>query len=126
MNAARDAQAEGADLQQVCDRLGLQNRLLQKLLDVQQKHNRSKVESIQRFLSTGFDQASDVSVSSSNSSDQSDSEEENSAGQRMEDLLRAFHVVEQQRNMPPSLLANGGLHRHRSKRRSPGHRISHK
>lgn len=125
-NAAEDGRAEVADLQQMCDRFQLQNRLLQKLLDVQQKHNRSKVESIQRFLNHDVDQQSDLTVSSSRSSDASDSEEENSAGKRMEDLLRAFHVVEQQRNMPPSLLSNGGLTRHRSKRRSPGHSKSHK
>lgn len=125
-NAAQDAHAEVADLQQLCDRFELQNRLLQKLLDVQQKHNRSKVESIQRFLNHEIDQHSDLTVSSSRSSDASDSEEEHSAGKRMEDLLRAFHVVEQQRNMPPSLLSNGGLTRHRSKRRSPGHSKSHK
>ena len=127
-NAAEDARAEVADLQQMCDRFELQNRLLQKLLDVQQKHNRSKVESIQRFLNCDIDQLSDLTVSSSRSSDASDSEEENSAGKRMEDLLRAFHIVEQQRNMPPSLLSNGGLRtsRHRSKRRSPGHSKSHK
>lgn len=84
------------------------------------------MESIQRFLNTGADQLSDLTVSSSNSIDGSDSDEGNSAGQRMEDLLRAFHVVEQQRNMPPSLLPNGGLQRHRSKHRSPGHKRSHK
>lgn len=125
-NAAQDARAEVADLQQMCDRFELQNRLLQKLLDIQQKHNRSKVDSIQRFLNHDIDQQSDLTVSSSRSSDASDSEEENSAGKRMEDLLRAFHVVEQQRNMPPSLLSNVGLTRHSPKRRSPGHSKSHK
>lgn len=122
-NAAQDACAEVADLQQICDRFELQNRLLQKLLDVQQKHNRNKVESIQRFLNHDVDQLSDLTVSSSRSSDASDSEEENSAGKHMEDLLRALM---QQRNMPPSLLMNAGLTRHRSKRRSPGHSKSHK
>ena len=125
-NAAQDAHAEVADLQQLCDRLELQNRLLQKLLDVQQKHNKSKVDSIQRFLNHDVDQHSFSTVSSSRSSDASDSGEENSAGKRMEDLLRAFHVVEQQRSMPPSLLSNGGLTRHRSKRRSPAHSKSHR
>ena len=110
----------------MCDRFELQNRLLQKLLDVQQKHNRGKVESIQRFLNHEVDQLSDLTVSSSRSSDASDTEEDSSAGRRMEDLLQAFRVVEQQGNMPPSLLSHGGLKRHRSKRRSPGHSKSHK
>ena len=125
-NATQTARADVADLQQMCGRFELQNRLLQKLLDVQQKHNRSKVDSIQRFLNHEMDQLSDLTVSSSRSSDASDSEEDNSAGRRMEDLLQAFRVVEQQRSMPPSLLSNGGLLRHRSKRRSPGHSKSHK
>lgn len=125
-NATQNARADVADLQQMCDRFELQNKLLQKLLDVQQKHNRGKVESMQRFLNHEVDQLSDLTVSSSRSSDASDSEEESSAGQRMEDLLQAFRVVEQRRNMPPSLLPNGGLGRHRSKRRSPGHSKSHK
>lgn len=125
-NATQIARTDVADLQQVCDRFELQNRLLQKLLDVQQKHNRGKVESIQRFLNHEVDALSELTVSSSRSSDASDSEEEGSAGRRMEDLLQAFRVVEQQRNMPPSLLSNGGLKRHKSKRRSPGHSKNHK
>jgi len=122
---AREAQSELADLQHTCDRFELQNRLLQKLLDVQQKHNRSKVDSIQRFLNTGSypgdDCVSDVTVSSSNS-DEDHSDDDSSAGHRMEDLLRAFHVIEQQRNMPPALLSNGGVKRHKSKRHSLGHK----
>lgn len=126
---AREARSEVADLQQTCDKFELQNRLLQKLLDVQQKHNRSKVDSIQRFLSTGSypgdDQLSSVSASSS-SGEEDNSEDDSSAEHRMEDLLRAFHVIEQQRNMPPALLSNGGLKRHKSKRHHSGHRKSRK
>ena len=126
---ARETRSDLADLQHTCDRFELQNRLLQKLLDVQQKHNRSKADSIQRFLNTGSypedDTLSDVSVGSS-CSDEGNSDDDSSAEHRMEDLLRAFHVIEQQRNMPPSLLPHGGMKKHKSKRHSPSHRKSHK
>ena len=127
---AEDARSEVADLQQTCDRSELQNRLLQKLLDVQQKHNRSKVESIQRFLKSGSwyrgdDLLSTISASSSSSecSDEDTNSNADSSGEhRMEDLLRAFHVIEQQRNMPPALRLHGGLKQHKSKRRLSKHR----
>jgi hypothetical protein len=130
--AAADAcevRSELADLQHTCDRFELQNRLLQKLLDVQQKHNRSKVDSIQRFLNTSTYSAdsavSEVSMGSSGS-DEEDSDDDSSAEHRMEDLLRAFHVIEQQRNMPPSLLPNGGLKKHKSRRHSPSQKKGRK
>ena len=130
--AAADAcevRSELADLQHTCDRFELQNRLLQKLLDVQQKHNRSKVDSIQRFLKTSTYSAdsavSEVSMGSSGS-DEEDSDDDSSAEHRMEDLLRAFHVNEQQRNMPPSLLPNGGLKKHKSRRHSPSQKKGRK
>ena len=134
---AQDARSEVADLQQTCDRVELQNKLLQKLLDVQQKHNRNKVESIQRFLTSGSwysgaNVASDISTSSSSSNSSECSDEEDNSSDaastehRMEDLLRAFHVIEQQRNMPPALLSNGGLKRHKPKHHSSKHKKGHK
>ena len=130
---AQEACSEIADLQQRCNRSEMQNRLLQKLLDVQQKHNRSKVDSIQRFLNSnsypGDGCLSEYSVSTdSSSANEGSAEGDSSAELRMQDLLRAFRVIEQQRSttaMPPSLLPYAGLERQKTKRHA-SHRKSHK
>ncbi|KAL0056376.1 hypothetical protein WJX82_010684 [Trebouxia sp. C0006] len=72
-----------------------------------------------------YSAVSEVSMGSSGS-DEEDSDDDSSAEHRMEDLLRAFHVNEQQRNMPPSLLPNGGLKKHKSRRHSPSQKKGRK
>lgn len=122
------ARAGLADLQQVCDKMQLQNQLLQKLLDIQLKHNRAHVTGLHRFLESDSFQnrppLSDVDLSSpSTSSIDVSSESDTSRGPgRRGDVFSSADL--EQSIMPPSLLMSGGIrmHRHKSHRKGNKHR----
>lgn len=126
-SSSRKAKAEVADLQQTCDKMELQNHLLQKLLEIQLKHNRVHVKGLRLFLeSDSFQlrqQMSSIALSSSPSSSSfgvnSDSDSSRESASR-DNLLSSADI--QQKVLPPSLLVSGGLRMHKHKQRLKGHR----
>ena len=126
-SSCRKAKAEVADLQQACDKLEVQNQLLQKLQDIQLKHNRVHVKGLHRFLeSDSFQlrqQLSSIALSSSPSSsslDISNNSDNDRDADRTDEFLSSADL--KQRLMPPSLLMSGGFRVHKHKQRLKGHR----
>ena len=122
------AKAEVADLQQCCDKLELQNKLLQKLLEIQQKHNRVHVKGLHRFLeSDSFqvkDQLSSLDLSTSSSLG-SIVDPGNDSGSSGDDELRHELLSSadlSQGVLPPSLLLGFSQQRLEHKRHVKSHK----
>ena len=122
------AKAEIADLQQSCEKLELQNQLLQKLLEIQQKHNRVHVKGLHRFLQSDSFQVKqqlsslDLSTSSSLASIADLGNDNSSSGEDKlrEELLSSADLC--QKVLPPSLLLGFSQQRPKHKRHFKSHK----